>query len=793
LKFIDETNLFKKYRFQIQLGKLIIDKYEKQINDVSYPRTIVEDVKAFGKLSDFEDEQKILQKTDKNSYLLEFEQYAPFYNKRNNKIGLHSGNEYPVLINNPKSESKIKKNLKQPLPEAFLSLHELGKIILLEYLEEGKAEELIHDFISTNNSKIMNWQFIEEVKEKLPKDWNEFQKKADSKKNMGYKPKTLAYLEFRKNTLNKVLAEYNLNHKQIPTRILNYWLNITDVKEERTISGRIKAMKRDCMERLKNLEKYRRERKGKIPKIGEMATFLAKDIVDMIVSEDKKKTITSFYYDKMQECLALYADPEKKSFFIDIVNELKLYEAGGHPFLKNINFQQIKYTPDFYEKYLQEKGKKLVKIKNRKTGKINEKDNSWMANTFYTKEWSEKARKKLTVVKLPENKSNIPFTIRQWEEQENYSLKDWLNHIKKGKVPADGKKPVNLPTNLFDEPIVQLLKEKLETQNIEYPEDANYNELLKIWWNSRDDDVQNFYHAEREYRIYDEPVKFKLQEGARFADLYKDSLMKVFKERKEKRKKEIKTTRRKLPDIQFCQVEKVFKRTISNTEKEIRMVQEQDRIILLMIEKLFDSKNLNIKLNNIQSLLNDTVTVEQAVTGKLSFNDSGERISGTAKPEITRVITDERKRKDYSLLKKFIHDRRLPELFEYFPEQNIAVQELKNELDIYNAAKQTVFDAAFELEKGIIENDTEGIKKFVEGNNGFDNVQHKPYLEWLQNKKLITVDEFTFLNMVRNCFAHNQFPQKKTMEKQLTFENKNFAKQIVEVYQQKTETIMTKL
>lgn len=768
MKFIDETNLFKNYRFQIQLGKLIIDKYEKQINDVSYPRTIVEDVKAFGKLSDFEDEQEILQKTDKNSHLLEFEQYAPFYNKRNNKIGLHSGNEYPVLIHNPKSESKIKKNLKQPLPEAFLSVHELAKIILLEYLEEGKAEELIHDFILTNNSKIMNWQFIEEVKEKLPKDWNEFQKKADSKKNVGYKPRTLAYLEFRKETLNKVLAEYNLNHKQIPTRILNYWLNITDVKEERTISGRIKAMKRDCMERLKNLEKYRRERKGKIPKIGEMATFLAKDIVDMIVSEDKKKTITSFYYDKMQECLALYADPEKKSLFINIINELKINEAGGHPFLKNINLRQIRYTPDLYEKYLQEKGKKMVKTKNHRTGRMSEQDKSWMATTFYKKEWSEKAHKNLTVVKLPNDKSNIPFSMRQWEEKENYNLNDWLNHTIKGKAPKDGKKPINLPTNLFDETLIKLLQAKLDEQNIEYPEGVNYNELFNIWWNSRGDDVQNFYHAEREYRIYDEPVKFKLQEGARFADLYKDSLMKVFKERSEKRKEE----KRKLPDIQFSQVEKVFKRTISNTEKEIRIVQEQDRIILLMIEKLFDSQNLDIKLNNIQSLLNGTDTVEQAVTAKLSFNDSGERISGTAKPEITRVITDERKRKDYSLLKKYVHDRRLPELFEYFPEQKITVQELRNELDIYNTAKQTVFDAAFELEKGIIENDTEGIKKFVEGNNGFDNVQHKPYLEWLQNKKLITADEFTFLNMVRNCFAHNQFPQKKTMEKRWSWEIK---------------------
>jgi len=94
-----------------------------------------------------------------------------------------------------------------------------------------------------------------------------------------------------------------------------------------------------------NTGKIQKTRKGKIPKIGEMATFLARDIVDMIISKEKKKKITSFYYDKMQECLALYADPEKKEMFIQIItNELGLFENNGHPFLNEINFKQLRYT-----------------------------------------------------------------------------------------------------------------------------------------------------------------------------------------------------------------------------------------------------------------------------------------------------------------------------------------------------------------------------------------------------------------------------------------------------------------
>ena len=205
-------------------------------------------------------------------------------------------------------------------------------------------------FIEINNSKILNKKFIESIKSKLT-DFNTFNKRSQGRKEKSaYKKEALKYLLDRKEKLNQILAEYNLNVKQIPTRILDYWLNVADVQEKTAISDRIKLMKRDCMDRIKAMKK------GKAPKIGEMATFIAKDIVDMIIGEEKKKKITSFYYDKMQECLALFADKEKKELFIHICNnELKLNESDGHPFLKNIILYDYRYTSDLYRRYLEEK------------------------------------------------------------------------------------------------------------------------------------------------------------------------------------------------------------------------------------------------------------------------------------------------------------------------------------------------------------------------------------------------------------------------------------------------------
>ncbi|MFA9372104.1 MAG: type VI-B CRISPR-associated RNA-guided ribonuclease Cas13b [Labilibaculum antarcticum] len=783
LKFIDETDIFSKLRFQINLGKLLIDEYEKPINSEMYPRSIVQDVKAFGKLSDFEDGAEVLKQINKDENSLGFEQYAPFYNTKNNKIGLHTNSAKSIIINRPNSESKIKKSLKQALPEAFLSLHELPKIIVLEHLEKGKSEELINDFILACNSKITNKQFIDEVKGKLPNDWNEFGKRSDSKTEPAYKPNALAYLRNRKKIVDEVLAPYNLNHKQIPTRILDYWLCIVDISADRAISDRIKRMKREGMDRLKAYQKFTKTGKGKIPKIGEMATFLAKDIVDMVISTDKKKKITSFYYDKMQECLALFADPEKKSLFIDLISkELHLNEADGHPFLKNIEFSKIRYTQDLYLIYLQEKVNKMIDVKNFRSGKTSTIDKSWMMCTFYKREWNQEAGKQLTEVKLPDNLSSIPFTLRQLKEKISSNMDEWLHNLTKGKEANDGKMPINLPTNLFDETLIRLLQNDLDAQQVEYSADAKYNELFKIWWRNRGDSTQSFYHAEREYFIFDEKVNFKLQENAMFADFYSLSVKKAFRAKQNARRREQKTERR-LPDIQFSQVEKVFKRSISNTEKQIRLLQEEDQILLLMLEKLigFD-QDLNLKLNQIDILLNETITVKESVRGNLFFDNNA---------EITRRIIDQRKRKDHSMLHKYVFDRRLPELFEYFTEKEIPLPDLKNELEAYNNAKQRVLDAAFELEERLIANNA--ADDFMDADSKTRHIPHKAYLQWLKKEGMINENEFQFLNRVRNCFSHNQFPPKSTMSLFVSqWADGNFALQIAELYNEKIKAILEK-
>ncbi len=792
LKFIDQTDFLGKYRFQIDLGKLQITSYPKSFAGEEIDRPIVENAKAFGKLADFGNEATTLSQITKDRGEARFEPFAPHYNTELNKIGLSRKSQPALLI--PSEKRKAGFRLSQPAPEAFLSLHELQKIILLNYLSPGEAERLIDNFMLANN-ELITMPFVEKIKQQLPADWNGFERRADSRKQKGYLPGKLKYLRSRKETLNKVLEPYGLDDKQIPGRILDYWLNIKDVSAQNMFSDRIKLMRRDCRDRLKALRKFRKDQKGTIPKIGEMATFLARDIVDMIIDEKgKKKKITSFYYDKLQECLALFADPEKKATFIHTVTtELKLNEPGGHPFLFRLKLHEINRTVEFYELYLQEKAERMVPQKNIRSGKTELKDHSWIETTFIRSEKSEKTGRFMTVVKIPGNLSSIPFSIRQIIKPEQ-SLDQWLHDIRNGHEKTDKSQPVNLPTNLFDSRLRDLLQQALDTTGTEYSPTANWNELFKLWWKMRDDDTQPFYKAKREYMIYDQRICFEPGSKSKFSDYYCNSLAHVFKLKQKERQAERRTNPR-LPDIQFSQVERVFKRTLAETEKTIRIIQEEDRTLLLMLEQLL-GEGQDIKLSKAETLLNETKPIKQKVTDKLSFDDNGQELKGADRPEITRTITASRKQKDYTVLRKFIFDRRLPELFEYFSSAEISLDVLKQELDAYNKAKSEIFDTVFALEERLIATNAAEICQLFADNAGKPqkgNIQHKPYLHWLLKNNTIDEDTFVFLNMVRNCFSHNQFPKKKIMELYIGQWNANcFATTIASVYKQKITEIMEK-
>lgn len=173
LRYLDQSDAFQ-YYFHIHLGKVITNKYPKPFLGESPDednRSIEKSIKTFGELTAFVKPNDIDTESVKNSIIQEaafkklfqeqgsagFTQYAPQYHIQNNKIGLLC-----------KQNKKFFNNFYRPLPpDAFLSIHELPKVVLLEILDKGKASKLITDFLQKNKELIYNIDFIEEIKQQL--------------------------------------------------------------------------------------------------------------------------------------------------------------------------------------------------------------------------------------------------------------------------------------------------------------------------------------------------------------------------------------------------------------------------------------------------------------------------------------------------------------------------------------------------------------------------------------------------------------------------------------------------
>lgn len=797
LKYLDESDTFQ-FDFHIHLGKAITKSYEKAIlgeKPDENNRNIEKSIKTFGALKaykklkneDSEDVMNSIIQEDEFKKLFEekdkehFTQYAPHFHIQNNKIGLLS------KLN--KHNNRLPDKLYRPIPpDAFLSIHELPKVALLEILKKGKASELITTFLQTNKNVIYNREFIERVKSEL--NFEELQKvffdenspsliynnetektieeirnqlkkpiPENQKRNLRSKLKSLIYARYvndvnkRKEKLNKVLRKHQLDVSQIPGKIVDYWLNIKSVKKETIIRNRIKAEKKDCKNRLKDLTN------GKAPKIGEMATYLARDMVNLVINEDVKKKITSFYYDLLQESLALYADPAKKQLFLDLCGrELKLFDKNiGHPFLADICFDKITKTKDLYRQYIELKGTKVKQEKtwDRKNNKfrVNEIDDNWIYNTFYSKTRDKKTGAENTDIKLPE--SNVPLSYVRLNRDKSV-FDEWLDSVSKGNKRNPNPKPIDLPTNLFDDTLIALLKEKVKTdENTKY----NYSKLLALWMN----ETQPYYSFEREYTVFkDKPyqaiVCFNPSDKKPFKEHYFSTMGQTFAKRKNEDKR-----------IQKHQVATVFKKAIEENEKAIRFYQTKDRITLLILNELI-GKDLKISLNELspnadKSPLEAQIPIQEHIQGK--------------------IITDTRKRKDVSIFRKLVSDRRLYHLFEYYESERISYEDLRNELNDYDRYKEQVFKAAFDLEKAIINVATDEEYDDIEaaGTKKGSNIQHHPYLNWLKSKNFVNEIEKEFLYNVRGKFSHNQYPEKDIVIKLIQdFQNTTIAHKVVKTY-----------
>lgn len=750
LRFLDLTNALPNTYFQVRLGKLLLKKYIKPVAGIDVDRKIHKEVNAFGKLDELNNEEKILGqlKQGKENHVY-FEQFAPHYHISNNKIGIYLAEpnqrvSFPLLTE--------KEKIIQAIPQAFLSIHELPKIVLLDWLKKGEPERMVLNYIKTLTNSMYDYSKLEALRDKLEYDPETFTRRLDGQLKL-YKKRFLKGFEKKKlNEENKKRAEYRdflkarrilldqalqekygnkIQASQLSEKLLDYLMKIEPADLNKHIQHRIKSIRTETQKRKRAYDK-----KPQL-KTGEIATYIARDFLNMVADEKIKEGITSVYYTQLQNKLAYFS--QAKEVLLTLCEECKLFTAReGHVFLTRDLIRNSRTITDMYGNYLDAKMKwietVLMKTEHRKT-------------VFY----------------IPTDRP-VPYTLKKYGIT-TYDFKEWLMQ--------KAVKPVDLPTDLFDDRIAELMKERLKQNGIATEDKERFALLLNKYLR---DDTQPFYNYERIYCCADGEKRTIAAQG--------------------KTSKELKQ----------------YGKQVEENEKKIRFVQTKDRLMRLMIESLMQSEpslqlQEAITLQRIypgspDSPLESPAVFKQSVEYKIAEPGAEKNISKTKTiiAQNTKKSLEEIKEaagmpgaerkgyrwtaKDYGTFRRFVYDRRLSYLLEYFEGDEIPFSVLEWELKEYDKYREEIFDRVFELEKIIVAAGKERLKTLAE-NRKYHEVQFDVYMSWIR-EKMTGYDNLDLIQQVRNRFSHSEFPPPGitgvgliSKEKQEEFDNHHHEKEYI--------------
>ncbi|WP_282786954.1 type VI-B CRISPR-associated RNA-guided ribonuclease Cas13b [Flavobacterium croceum] len=808
LRFIDEANFFDRIRFQITIGKLVIKRYNKTIIGNQQDRRVIKIINAYGKLNDFiGKETEILNqlKKDLDDDTIVFEQFAPHYNTNNNKIAFKIFDtnsikiQYPKVFENKKEIEALHNN-----PSGFISIHDLHKIVLASLLTQNTkhsknvaTETIIIDFVNNTNATILDIDRLQSIKNDVQFEPENFTKRVFDEKKMrvrgSRKPQFVTkqteaklllkyklhsqelyslsrdefkkiaknnaidlevfnqikykyYLESRKKTLQSGLPK-NILVNQLPQRVLNHLMNISETSTQTRIYLKIKAIKQENVNLLKTAKKELKD--GQIIKLGEYAMYLCRDILNMIIDKDLKQKITQPYIKKIQNRLSYFSI--SKVELVAILKELQLFDKNkGHVFLEQSHISNSKGIKDFYIKYLEEK-------------------NSWL--NFFLNQLKDEHY----------NKQRIPYTYQGIiNKYEDFNFTKWLSN--------KTKMPVNIPNSLLDNFVNTALKIKLKKQNIAY---NNHDTLSVLIAKIMNKDTQPFYNYERVYKDKSKNSIHIKQINSLCNKTIKIEYNK-FVEANEKR-------------IRFYQTkDRVLKLMCNYLMKEDKTVGLENEILLKNIypnstttilenpaffkQKLrkndmddtqMSKSNENLyftiiaqdNLKQIEEIQkwNTLTPNEKLKWTSLKTKEEQQSFLQNCNAEEIKIYHGQKgyqwKFKDYGRFKRFVKDRRLNELSKYFEMNEIPFDILEYQIMEFDKIREKIFEHIFTLEKAIYEKDPQGLIKleFKHRPKEFNEVKFDVYLDWLSQNNLC-FNKY-IIKWGRNKFSHTEFPYFNTIPK----------------------------
>jgi hypothetical protein len=719
--------------FQIHIGKYLKKPtYQKPMNSDLRDRNLLGDVHTFGDLShyrnmydalnqDNKEEKRILKPelfnenwcADATKVLLrpEIKQFSPQYNFGENTIGFlikdkTNGDKINIL---PDFTEKAGKNgnilsITQTRPTAFISTYELQSLFFYQYLHiQGhiekdatvflniyinKIKKLLKD-IQSGQFKILNdkvqW-YKKEIKAPIKKRDEKYEIFQERLKKYELDVATnKALIEKRRKALSLAIeTQYGIKRTALPDTLMEYLLGYAPPQYKTLALAKLNRKLKDVASRLKKMgeakgsghrfksKKTEKDKPKIYPNLGEIATYLAEDIVFLMppklhtYAADKapvEQKINNDQFRMLQYSLAMFG--AEKENLVKYFEELCLVQKDSptrHPFLRYIDISACHGIVDFYIAYLNEKQSFIDYLKD------------------YIKNNNDEAVKdKYGYI--------LPINMKAYKDRQYDTL------------------PICFPRGIFKDPIIKALMTKKpelgikESDNIVYAlskyldneKQGFYNKTHWIKPSDKDSDTEGVlievqtYLDELNKKIdqtqqdYEKVLAYRHRQAKYLGKGSEEAL--EAKEYELAKKHSIKDLTRK------------YIRTIEK-EKEIRFFESNDRALWLMSIDLLKQKHPELKkietkkLSELDILLNSEVTVVEELN-TIKVQDTTLRI------------------KNYGRLRSLMKDRRLDKegLPSYF-EQNAVIpyETLKVELKCYDDRRDSFSDLIYAFEKAVAKN-----------------------------------------------------------------------------------------
>jgi len=618
------------------------------------------------------------------------------------------------------------------LPDFAISRYDLPAMFLLAYLMKQTNNKNL-----TIENRLKQWKanikrcFNAIKEETLKPVANSTLIKANSSLVNANESEIANYqIEFerRKQLLDKQLEQYKITSTDLPKFFRDYLLNIAPPNLHQKAKAIIKKLIEETQNLLERTEKQISQKKkagkrgSKIIESGKLADYLARDMMQFQqplegVKNDGLANSTQFQV--LQSSMAFWGREQDK--LPAIFNQLNLSQQ--HPFLNNVSIDDAGvYT--FFKSYFKEKEQYLNEVLEKIANNTAKTEDYYFINL-----------------------------------KERSNLKERANNLIK-------EQPMQLPGDFFHRQMLKHIEQHLPAfytvlgANEGKPK-LNYV-IHQYFAHNHQDEAPTLYNQKRNYRTYDqwldkrnrktqrnslEPEYLSVKERSQIYENIKAEL---------KDKKEEVTFKRGLAEKTKSQWLRGTK-NINKNESQLWNIKTEDIILYLAAMQIFKGElpslqlSDDVKLKNL-SIKDESSLLENVIDFELPYTFKDE--NGAEK---TIDITDRMKMKDYGKFRRFLRDRRLPNLMAYYTTAKISKTALIDELHVYETKRIEVLQAIYEFEKAAYQKFESHFKPIREQDSG-GIISHNLYLMHLVDKNIIDAAKEKTMNEFRNRFSHNEYP-----------------------------------